>query len=61
MMPIWGDNKYNKVFVKKKEFTNIALWSYKYAFKHPKTKVDIITESVPKDIFPFNLFKEILK
>jgi len=61
MMPIWGDNKYNKVFVKKKEFTNIALWSYKYVFKHPKTKVDIITESVPKDIFPFNLFKEILK
>ncbi len=61
MMPIWGDNKYNKVFVKKKEFTNIALWSYKYVFKHPKTKVDIITESVPEDIYPFNLFKEILK
>lgn len=57
-MPIWGDNKYNKMFVKKKEFTNIALWSYEYSFKHPKTTEDIIIRNAPKDVFPFNLFEK---
>ena len=60
-IPVWGDNKYNKIFVKKKEFTNIALWSYKYIFNHPKTKEEIIIRSLPKDMFPFNIFKELLK
>ena len=59
--PIWGDNKYNKMFVKKKEFTNIALWSYKYIFKHPKTNEDIIIKNAPKDVFPFNVFEKIKK
>lgn len=54
-MPIWGDNKYNKVFVKKKEFTNIALWSYKYGFKHPKTKQYVEYTSKP-NLYPFTLF-----
>jgi 23S rRNA pseudouridine1911/1915/1917 synthase len=55
-MPIWGDNKYNRVFMKKKEFTQIALWSYKFGFKHPKTKeYKEFTKDVP-DTYPFNIF-----
>lgn len=53
--PIWGDNKYNKVFVKKKEFTQIALWSHKFGFKHPKTKAFMELKDDPKD-YPFSLF-----
>lgn len=55
-LPIWGDNKYNKVFMKKKEFTHIALWSYKFGLKHPKTKeYKEFTSSLP-DTYPFNQF-----
>ncbi len=55
-IPIWGDNKYNKVFVKKKEFTQIALWSYKFGFKHPKTKEYMEFKSNPNS-YPFTLFE----
>ncbi|MDW5298883.1 MAG: RluA family pseudouridine synthase [Sedimentibacter sp.] len=55
-MPIWGDNKYNKVFMKKKEFTQIALWAYKFGFKHPKTKKYTEFTSFPS-CYPFTLFK----
>lgn len=55
-IPIWGDNKYNKAFVKKKEFTYIALWSNSYIFKHPKTNQEIKAISIPSEIHPFNLF-----
>jgi len=55
-VPIWGDNKYNKVFVKKKEFTQIALWSYKFGFRHPKTKEYIEFSALPNS-YPFTLFK----
>ncbi len=55
-IPIWGDNKYNKVFVKKKDFTNIALWSYKFGFKHPKTKEYKEFTSTLPSLYPFNLF-----
>jgi len=54
-IPIWGDNKYNKVFVKKKEFTQIALWSYKFGFKHPKTKEYKEFTASPNE-YPFTLF-----
>ncbi|NLB32563.1 MAG: RNA pseudouridine synthase [Tissierellia bacterium] len=54
-MPIWGDNKYNKVFMKKKEFTFIALWSYKFGFNHPKTKVYTEFTSLPNS-YPFTLY-----
>lgn len=54
-LPIWGDNKYNKAFVKKKNFTQIALWSHKFGFKHPKTKEYIEFASNP-DSYPFKLF-----
>jgi len=54
-MPIWGDNKYNKVFMKKKEFTFIALWSYKFGFRHPKTKGYMEFTSLPES-YPFTLY-----
>ncbi len=55
-LPIWGDNKYNKVFMKKKEFTYTALWSHKFGLKHPKTKeyMEFVSE-LPKG-YPFGLF-----
>ena len=53
-IPIWGDNKYNKVFMKKKQFTQIALWSHKFGFKHPKTKEYMELSSTP-DSYPFTL------
>ena len=54
-VPIWGDNKYNKVFMKKKDFTQPALWSYKFGFRHPKTKDYTEFTAIPK-IYPFTLF-----
>ncbi|MDD4781101.1 MAG: RluA family pseudouridine synthase [Tissierellia bacterium] len=59
-LPIWGDNKYNKVFVKKKEWTQIALWSYKFGFNHPKTKEYVEYDSLPENIYPFKLFKNLI-
>lgn len=53
---IWGDNKYNKKFVKKKEWTQIALWAYKLTFIHPKTKKQMVIESMPNNEYPFSLF-----
>jgi 23S rRNA pseudouridine1911/1915/1917 synthase len=60
-MPIWGDNKYNKVFVKKKGWTQIALWSYKFGFRHPKTKEYMEFSCMPENIYPFKLFESILQ
>lgn len=53
---IWGDNKYNKSFVRNKEWTQIALWSHQLSFFHPKTKIIGTYNSNPSDIFPFSLF-----
>jgi 23S rRNA pseudouridine1911/1915/1917 synthase len=55
-LPIWGDNKYNKVFMKKKDFTNIALWSYKFGLRHPKTKEYKEFTSSISNTYPFNQF-----
>lgn len=54
--PIWGDNKYNKTFVKKKEWTQIALWSYKIGFNPPKEKRYLYFTSLPYDEEPWNIF-----
>jgi 23S rRNA pseudouridine1911/1915/1917 synthase len=55
-MPIWGDNKYNKVFMKKKDFTLIALWSYKFGFSDVKTKKHMEFSALPENTYPFKLF-----
>ena len=36
-LPLWGDNKYNEAFKKRRGFTEIALCSTSLSFKHPKT------------------------
>jgi 23S rRNA pseudouridine1911/1915/1917 synthase len=59
-IPIWGDNKYNKVFVKKKDWTQIALWSCKFGLVHPKTKKYVEFKSMPENLYPFKLFKSVL-
>ncbi len=56
-LPIWGDNKYNKIFVKKKEWTQISLWAHKVVFRHPVTNALISFSSLPYDEYPWNLFK----
>ena len=55
-IPLWGDNKYNKTFVKSKEWTQIALWAGSLSFEHPKTKELCIFEDFPSNK-PFELFK----
>jgi len=60
-LPIWGDNKYNKTFVKKKDWTQIALWSYMFGFNHPKTKEYIEFKTLPENIYPFKLFESMSK
>ena len=52
---IWGDTKYNKLFVNKKGWYQIALFSYYVEFKHPKTNKKMVFSSKPKE-YPFDLF-----
>ncbi|NLM12707.1 MAG: RluA family pseudouridine synthase [Epulopiscium sp.] len=54
-LPLWGDTKYNLVFVKKKEWTQIALWAWKLTFNHPKTNKVCSFELKPT-AYPFSLF-----
>ena len=54
--PIWGDNKYNRVFMKKKEFTFTALWACEYRFIHPITNKQIRVKSSPGRDIPFGCF-----
>lgn len=56
-LPLWGDNKYNKTFVKGKDWTQIALWAGSLTFEHPKTKKQCTFEDFPSERYPFNLFK----
>ncbi len=55
-LPLWGDNKYNKTFVKKKKWTQIALWATTLTFNHPKDKKSYTFETKPNQEFPFALF-----
>lgn len=55
-LPIWGDTKYNRVFMKKKGWSQIALWSNKLGFKHPKDNQTIELASLPPNEEPWNLF-----
>ncbi len=55
-IPLWGDNKYNKAFVKTKKWTQIALWATSISFIHPKDKKVHRFETKPYKEFPFTLF-----
>lgn len=54
--PIWGDTKYNRVFMKKKGWSQIALWSSKLSFNHPEDNRLIELTSLPPNEEPWNLF-----
>ena len=51
-MPLVGDGKYGS----KDNGCEIALWSYRLAFKHPIKKGDIDITQAPPDCYPWNLF-----
>lgn len=57
--PIYGDNKYNKRFMKTNENADIALWSYSYSFYHQfrKDHLNIVSE-IPVSNKPWSLFKK---
>lgn len=57
--PLWGDNKYNEAFKKRRGFTQIALCSTNLAFKHPKTNKKIDFE-VKADGQGFKAFEKVL-
>ncbi|MCT4593390.1 MAG: RNA pseudouridine synthase [Anaeromicrobium sp.] len=54
--PLWGDTKYNKEFMKRKDWSQIALWAYKLNFKHPVKKGYLNFSTLPGDTYPWNLF-----
>ncbi|GKX29753.1 RNA pseudouridine synthase [Vallitalea longa] len=56
-LPLWGDNKYNKTFVKMRTWTQIALWAGSISFKHPKENKICSFQLKPNAEYPFNLFK----
>ncbi len=55
--PIWGDIKYNKLFLRKRVMP--ALWSYYVGFEHP-TKGMLSFEEYPSQ-FPFDIFEKYQK
>lgn len=57
-MPLWGDNKYNKRFVKMKGYTQISLWAKSIEFVHPKDKKVCKFELKPYNEYPFNLLSQ---
>lgn len=52
-MPLMGDGKYGS----KDNGCEIALWSYRLAFKHPIKEKDIDITQGPPDNYPWNLFE----
>lgn len=54
-LPIWGDTKYNKQFVKVKEWIQIALWAAELAFNHPKENKLLEFKEIPS-AYPFSIF-----
>ena len=52
-MPLVGDRKYGRG-----EPCDIALWSYRVAFCHPKTEEAMEFSKEPPDVYPWNCVKE---
>ncbi|MEE1228683.1 MAG: RNA pseudouridine synthase [Lachnospiraceae bacterium] len=47
-LPLYGDAKYNKAFQKQKKYTQLALYSTRIAFDHPKTKEHLVYKTDPQ-------------
>lgn len=56
-LPIWGDLKYHPDAKRKRNWHNIALWSYKLRFKHPYTCEEICIYDYPADSDPWSHFE----
>lgn len=52
-LPLVGDRKYSLL----NDDCNIALWSYRLAFKHPKTGEKMCFTHEPPETYPWNKFK----
>lgn len=52
-MPLLGDGKYGS----KDNASDLALWSYRLAFKHPMKNTEIDFAQIPPACYPWNLFK----
>lgn len=55
-LPLWGDTKYNPAFTHRKEWSQIALWSYMIKFRHPGGR-KVSFYSLPGDYYPWSLFQ----
>lgn len=53
---IWGDTKYNPSFGNRRGWSNIALYSHRLEFVHPKTKKPLVFEAAPSG-HPFSVFE----
>jgi 23S rRNA pseudouridine1911/1915/1917 synthase len=51
-MPLVGDGKYGS----RDNKASMTLWSHKVEFTHPQTKKQIVAESCPPEVYPWNLF-----
>ncbi len=56
-MPLWGDAKYHPNARRKRNWTQIALWSYRLDFTHPFTKERVSLFDAPPNAAPWNLFE----
>ena len=54
VLPLWGDQKYNDKAVVKQQ---IALWAYAVKFVHPVTKKILEFRLLPKNEYPWTIFK----
>lgn len=52
-LPLVGDRKYSL----RDDACDIALWSSRLCFRHPKTDEELTFTAPPPDCFPWNLFK----
>lgn len=46
-LPLWGDSKYHPKARRKRNWTNIALWSYALSFNHPFTHEPLSIQDLP--------------
>jgi len=54
--PVWGDTKYNQIFLKGKTWSQIALWAEDLSFDHPFTGERCHYKLKPKE-YPFSSFE----
>ena len=56
-LPLWGDAKYHPLARRKRNWTQIALWSHKLAFDHPFTGEHICIVDYPPAAEPWSFFQ----